>query len=158
MLENIAGLGLVVQSRLNQKLVNDFPDLRAEAADLLGRVGSTSSRYALVRAVRAETDGVALAAEIRALGAIASDGDGSSVSAILQAFARRAALPPDSRLASAVVGAVARIAVYEGTVAEPSAVTALIAISRGGYDPAVKAAALSVLQGEPKMDIINHEE
>ena len=125
MLENVAGLGLVVQSRLNQKLVNDFPDLRAEAAGLLGRVGSTSSRDALLRAVRAETDGVALAAEIRALGAIASDGDGASLRAILQAFTRRAALPPDSRLAAAVVDAVARIAVYEGTIAEPSAVTTL---------------------------------
>jgi outer membrane protein assembly factor BamB len=157
MLENVAGLGLVTQSRLNQKLVNDFPDLRAEAAGLLGRVGSTSSRDALVRAARAETDGVALAAEIRALGAIASDGDGASLSAILQAFARRAALAPDSRLAAAVVDSIARITVYEGA-AGPDAITTLVAISRGGYDPAVKAAALSVLHGDLKMDILNQEE
>ena len=76
MLENVVGTGLINRSRQNQKLVNDFPDLRAAAAGLLARVGSTASRAALLDAVNAETDGVALAAEIRALGAIASDGDG----------------------------------------------------------------------------------
>ena len=158
MLENVTGLGLITQSRLDQRLVNDFPDLRAEAAGLLGRVGSTSSRDTLVRAVGAETDGVALAAEIRALGAIASDGDGASLGAILQAFTRRASLPPDSRLASAVVDAVARIAAYEGTFPDPAAISALLSISRGSYDPVVRAAALSVLQGDLKMDILNEEE
>ena len=158
MLESVTGLGLISQSRLNQKLVNDFPDLRAEAAGLLGRVGSTSSRDTLVRAVGAETDGVALAAEIRALGAIASDGDGASLAAILQAFTRQASLPPDSRLASAVVDAVARIAVYEGTFADPAAISTLLSISRGSYDPAVRASAVSVLQGDVKMDILNQEE
>jgi len=158
MLENVAGLGLVSQARLNQKLVNDFPDLRAEAAGLLGRVGSTSSRTALLRALGAETDGVALAAEIRALGAIASDADDRSLRSILQAFTHRASWSPDSRLASAVVDSIARIAVYEGTIAEPLAITTLLSISRGSYDPAVRAAALSVLHGDLKMDILNQEE
>jgi hypothetical protein len=158
MLENVAGFGLVSQARLNQKLVNDFPDLRAEAAGLLGRVGSAGSRDALVRAVGAETDSVALAAEIRALGAIASDGDGGSLRAILKAFTLRASQPPDSRLASAVVESVSRIAAYEGAIAEPSAIQALLSISRGDYDPTVKAAALSVLQGHLKMDILFQEE
>ena len=158
MLENAAGLGLVSQVRLNQKLINDFPDFRAEAAGLLGRVGSTSSRTALLRSLGAETDGVALAAEIRALGAIASDADGASLRAILRAFTPRASPAPDSRLASAVVDAIARITVYEGGIAEPSAVTTLLSISEGGYDPSVRAAALSVLQGDMKTDILNQEE
>ncbi len=158
MLEGVAGLGLVSQARLNQRLVNDFPDLRAEADGLLGRVGSTGSRTALLRALGAETDGVALAAEIRALGAIASDGDGLSLRSVLQAFASRASLAPDSRLASAVVEAIARISVYEGTIAEPSAISVLLSISRGGFDPVVRTAALSILQGALKTDILNQEE
>ena len=118
MLEGVVGTGLTNRSLQNQKLVNDFPDLRAAAAGLLAHVGSTASRAALLDAVNAETDGVALAAEIGALGAIASDGDGSALRAIVRAFTRRAGLSPDNRLASAVVGAIGRIAVYEGTLGE----------------------------------------
>lgn len=158
MLENVVGTGLANRSLQNQKLVNDFPDLRAAAAGLLARVGSTASRAALLDAVNAETDGVALAAEIGALGAIASDGDGAALRAIVRAFTSRAGLPPDSRLASAVVDSIGRIAFYEGTLGEPSAVATLLAISRGSYDPAVRAAAQSVLQGDLKIDILNEEE
>jgi hypothetical protein len=158
MLENVVGTGLVTRVLQNQRLVNDFPDLRARAAALLGRVGSIASRSALLDAVGAETDGVALAAEIRALGAIASDGDGRSLREIVRAFARRAGLPPDSRLASAVVDSIGRIAIYAGTLGEPSAVAALLAISRGSYDPAVRSAAESVLRGQLKTDILNEEE
>ncbi len=158
MLENVVGTGLVTQVRQNQRLINDFPDLRARAAALLGRVGSIASRAALQGAVDAETDGVALAAEIRALGAIASDGDGRSTRAIVRAFTRRAALPPDNRLAAAVADSIGRVAVYEGTLGESSAIAALLAISRGSYDPSVRSAAESVLRGELKTDILNQEE
>jgi hypothetical protein len=37
-------------------------------------------------------------------------------------------------------------------------VATLLAISRGSYDPAVRAAAQSVLQGDLKIDILNEEE
>jgi len=158
MLENVVGTGLTNRSLQNQQLVNDFPDLRAAAAGLLARVGSTASRAALLDAVNAETDGVALAAEIGALGAIASDGDGAALRAIVRAFTSRAGLPPDNRLALAVVGSIGRIAVYGGTLGEPSAVAILLAISRGSYDPAVRAAAQSILQGGLKTVILNDEE
>ncbi len=158
MLERIVGLGLVIQVRQNQKLINDFPDLRAEAATFLARLGSTSSRTALLRAVSSESDGVALAAEIRALGAIASDGDGASLRAVVHAFTSRAGQSVDNRLASAMVDAVGRIAAYEGGIGEPSAISALFAVSTGGYDASVRAAAESILQGDLKAYILNREE
>jgi hypothetical protein len=158
MLEGVAGTGLANRSLQNQKLVNDFPDLRAAAAGLLGRVGSTASRAALLDAVNAETDGVALAAEIGALGAIASDGDGAPLRAIVRAFNRRAGQRPDNGVASAVVNAVGRIALYSGSFGEPGAVTILLTISRGGYDPAVKSAAQAILQGDLKTAILKVEE
>jgi hypothetical protein len=158
MLERIVGLGLVTQVRQNQRLVNDFPDLRASAAALLGEVGSTGSRDALLRAVDSERDGVALAAEVQALGAIASDGDGASLRAIVRAFTSRARQSVDNRLASAMVDALGRIAVYEGGISEPSAISALLAVSTGGYDSSVRSAAVSILQGDLKAYILNREE
>jgi hypothetical protein len=157
MLEGVLGTGLTNRSLQNQKLVNDFPDLRAAAAGLLAHVGTTASRAALLDAVNAEPDSVALAAEIDALGAIASDGDGNALRAIVRAFTRRAAAP-DNRLAAAVVGAIGRISVYEGNLGEPTAVATLLAISRGSYDPSVRAAAESILQGDLKTVILNPEE
>ncbi|MGA2642245.1 MAG: PQQ-binding-like beta-propeller repeat protein, partial [Spirochaetia bacterium] len=158
MLENIVGTGLATRVRQNQKLINDFPDLRARAAALLGRVGSIASRSALLDAVDAETDGAALAAEIRALGAIASDGDGGSLRTIVRAFTRRAGLPSDNRLEAAVADSIGHIAVYAGALGDPSAIATLLAISRGSYDPAVRSTAESVLRGELKTDILNEEE
>jgi hypothetical protein len=158
MLEGVVGQGLLTQVRQNQKLINDFPDLRASAAGLLARVGSTASRAALLDAVNAEPDGVALAAEIRALGAIASDGDGASARTVARAWTRRAAFSADPRLAAAVVDALGRITAYEGGLGEPSAVLALIAIARGSDGEAIRAAALSVLQGDAKVDILDQEE
>ncbi len=158
MLEDAVGAGLATRIRQNKRLVNDFPDLRARAAALLARVGSVASRDALLDAVDAESDGVALAAEIRALGAIASDGDGRSLRAIVRAFNRGAGLSPDNRLASAVADSIGRIGVYAGTLGEPSAIAALLAISRGGYDAGVRSAAESVLRGQVKTDILKEEE
>jgi len=158
MLEYIVGLGLVTQVRQNQKLVNDFPDLRAQAAGLLARVGSASSRFALLRAAASERDGVALAAEVQAVGAISSDGDGASLRAIVRAFTSRSSVAPDARLAAAVVDAVGRIAAYEGGISDRSAVDALISISTGPYDSSTQGAAMSILQGDLKAYILNREE
>jgi hypothetical protein len=158
MLEQVAGEGIIHQVRQNQRLVNDFPDLRADAASLLARVGTVGSRATLLTVVDAETDSVALAAEIRALGSIASDGDGASARAIARAFQRRSVQGADRRLASAVVEALGRISVYEGALGESSAALALLAIARGPYDAGTREAALAVLQGEPKVDILDVEE
>ncbi len=158
MLESITGSGIIVQVRENQRLINDFPDLRAAAAALLGRIGSVASRSTLLRVADAETDTVALAAEIRALGTIASDGDGASARAIAHAFTRTAAFGPDGRVAAAAVDALGRIAVYEGSLRETAAVLALSAITRGPYDETTRQRAVAVLQGEPKVDILDVEE
>jgi len=148
----------VTQVRQNQKLVNDFPDLRAQAAGLLAQVGSAASRFALLRVVASEQDPVALAAEVRALGAISSDGDGASLRAAVRAFTGRSSLGADDRLAGALVDAVGHIAAYEGGISERSAVTALITVSTGPYDPAVQSAAMAILQGDLKAYILKPEE
>ena len=157
-LEGVVGYGLLTQVRQNQKLVNDFPDLRAQAADLLARIGSTASRTALLRAVSAEPDPLALSAEVHALGALASDGDGASVRTIVRAFTHRPGGPPDNRLAAAVVGALGRIARYEGSLGDSDAISALIAVASGDYDLSVRAAAASILQGDLKAYILSQEE
>ncbi len=144
-LEQLAGTGLIDPIYRNQKVINDFPDLRAQAASLLGAVGSAGSRWALMRVAAAETDNYALSEEIRALGSLAFDGDGSSARTIVAAFVRAGTSPADNRLAAATVDALDRIASSTGAMTQAAAET-LFAISRGPYFEQIRAAAIAALQ------------
>ncbi len=145
LLEKLAGSGLLDPSYTYQKVMNNFPDVRAEAASLLGEIGSAGSRWTLIHVVEAETDPYALSQEITALGELSFDGDGASVRAITAAFTRAGTSPPDNRLAAATVDALGRIAAATGAVSQRAAET-LFAISNGPYLESIRGAALSALQ------------
>ncbi len=149
LLEQLAGTGVISPVYQNQRVINDFPDMRAEASTLLGMVGSAGSRWALVRVVGAETDNFALAAEVQALGALSADGDGASSRTISTAFSRAGTSPPDNRLAAATVDALDSIASSMGGMS-PSASETLLSIFHGAYFPEIRAAALAALQKERK--------
>ena len=146
-LEQLAGTGLIDPAYRNQKVINDFPDVRAAAASLLGAVGSAGSRWTLIRIANAETDSFALSAEIRALGSLAFDEDGSSARTIAAAFVRAQTTPADNRLAAETVDALGSIASATGLITQPAAET-LFAISRGPYLEQIRAAALAALEGK----------
>ncbi len=128
------------------KVINSFPDVRTEAARLLGLVGSTRSRQALIQVIASEYDSIALSAEIEALGSLASDSDGASSRAIAAALSRAGTSPPDDRVASAALNAFERIGAYEGETDEPAAIAALLAISRGDFPQQIRSRALTVLR------------
>ncbi|HUI68947.1 MAG TPA: PQQ-binding-like beta-propeller repeat protein [Spirochaetia bacterium] len=145
LLEALAGSGLITPIYQNQKTINDFPDLRAEASAVLGMTGSASSRWMLLRIVAAETDSAALSAEVRALGDLTVDGDDASARTIAAAFVRLGTSPPDNRLAAATVDALDRIATYRGAIS-PSSVETLISIYHGPYVAEVRSAALTAIE------------
>jgi hypothetical protein len=142
-LEHLVGEGVLDPVYQNMKLVNDFPEVRAEAAALLGITGSLGSRDVLIKVIGAEKESMALAAEIDALGMIGSDADGASARAVAEAVFRGET--PDNLVAAAAVFALDRLAAYEGVIKDPAAISALIRISRGGFSRKVRDGALSVL-------------
>jgi hypothetical protein len=146
LLEHFTGEGLLNPVYRNMRVINNFPDVRAEAALLLGRVGSTSSRHVLIHVMGNENDTFSLAAQIGALGSLASDSDGSSSRAIAAAFSREGMSPPDERMAAATLDALDRISAYEGGMGEPAAVAALSSIYRGHFSHQIRARALTVLR------------
>jgi len=149
LLERFSGEGLLNPVYRSLKVINSFPDVRAEAARLLGMVGSTRSRHALIQVIANEYDSVALSAEIEALGLLASDSDGASSRAIAAALSRIGMSPPDDRIADAVLDALERIGAYEGGVGEPAAVAAVLAISAGDFPQQIRSRALNVLRKDP---------
>jgi len=148
LLEKLAGTGLIDVDYRNQKVINDFPDLRAEAAAALGEIGSAASRWTLIHVVQAEQDPYALSAEITALGRLGFDGDGSSVRTITGAFVRAGASPPNYRVAAATVEALNGIAASSGSMSQ-QAMETLFAISRGPYPEQIRSAALETLGKRP---------
>ncbi|MGA2762260.1 MAG: PQQ-binding-like beta-propeller repeat protein [Spirochaetia bacterium] len=149
LLEQLAGAGVIFPVYRNQKVINDFPDLRADAAALLAQVGTVGSRWTLLRVVNAEPDSYALSVEIRALGKLSSDPDGASVRAITAAFARYGVSPPDNRLAAATVDALDRINAYMGSLGDASGPETLFSIFRGPFFDQIREAALEAAQRKP---------
>lgn len=146
LLEQFSGEGLLNPVYRNMRVINNFPDVRTEAARLLGLVGSTRSRQALIQVIGNEYDPIALSAEIEALGSLASDSDGSSSRAVAAALSRAGMSPPDDRIAAAALDALERIDAYEGGTGEPAAVAALFAIYRGDFPQQIRSRALTVLR------------
>lgn len=146
LLEQFSGEGLLNRVYRNMRVMNDFPDVRTEAARLLGLVGSTRSRQALIQVIGNEYDPIALSAEIGALGFLASDSDGSSSRAIAAALSRAGMSPPDDRIAAAALDAFERIGAYEGGTGEPAAVAALLAVFQGDFPQQIRSRALTVLR------------
>jgi outer membrane protein assembly factor BamB len=149
LLEQFSGEGLLNPVYRNMKVINSFPDVRTEAARLLGLVGSTRSRHALIQVIASEYDSIALSAEIGALGFLASDSDGASSRAIAAALSRAGMSPPDDRIADAVLDALERIGAYEGGAGEPAATAAILAISSGDFPQQIRSRALGVLRKDP---------
>ena len=149
-LERIAEAGIINPVYENNRLTNDFPDLRAQAATLLGTLGTLHSRGLLIRLVGRETDDEALAAEIDALGHLGSDSNGAAVRAIAAAFARTTRAAPNSRIAAAVVTAFRGISTYEGGLFDPAAVGPLVSIAFAGYPDWIRVLAGGLLSTATK--------
>jgi len=148
LLERIVGVGVLDPVIEGNSVVNDFPDVRAEAAGLLGRVGSLSARNALIRVLNEESDPVAASQEILALGRIGSDGDGRATRGIAFALTRLEAGSGrgEARMAMAAIHAVAAISHYEGEVPDSAGRVMLLSIYRGDYPSQVRDEALTLLR------------
>ena len=105
-------------------------DLRLRAIRLLGLLGSGEDRFYLIDCLKKETDEVALAETVDALGELRSDPDGR-VRQALGFLASRESL--SSQLAEAAVGALEKIRAYQGGPAGPEEGQLLQRIVSGRY-------------------------
>ena len=102
-LDQLAGEGISTQSRMNGRMMNNFPDIRAKACEILGRVGSEDAALTLNKVVKADNEPMVLSSAIRALGDIGYN-DGDKISDTIAFISNRfEALTPTSSLALEVV-------------------------------------------------------
>ena len=104
-LDLLSGEGISTQSRTKGRLANNYPDIRAKACDILGKIGTEEAAYVLTNVVKNDNEPWVLSRAIRALGEIGSNEDDKVTDTIAFISNRVEVLNPTSSLANEIVDA-----------------------------------------------------
>ena len=109
-LDRLAGEGISTKSQTNGRVMNNFPDIRAKACDLLGQVKTEESKKVLVDVALNDNEPMVISSAIRGLGEIGINDKDEVVNSIAWAQKRNAVLNPTSSLAFEVLVAYEKLA------------------------------------------------
>ena len=109
-LSRLAGEGVKTTARTNGRVMNNFPDVRAQACDLLAGVKTEESKNTLISIAVEDKEPMVVTAAIRALGDIGINNNDEVVNMIEFVHKRYSALNPTSSLALEVLNAYEKLA------------------------------------------------
>ncbi len=109
-LSGLAGEGITTQSRTNGRLMNNFPDIRAKACDLLGEIPTEESKNTLYTIAKDDVEPMVVTAAIRSLGNIGINDNDEVVSLIEFVHRKYSVLNPTSSLALEILIAYEKLA------------------------------------------------
>ena len=109
-LDGLAGEGVNKLSKTNGRLMNNYPDIRKKACDLLGEIPSEESKNTLVSIATDDKEPMVVSAAIRSLGKIGLNNNDEVVNMIEFVHRRYATLNPTSSLALEVLNAYEKLA------------------------------------------------
>ncbi len=109
-MQSLAGEGVTTKARTNGRLVNNFPDIRAKACDLLGKVPSKESKDTLITITTEDAEPMVVSAAVRSLGEIGMNDNDEVLAAIEFIQHKYAALNPTSSLAYDILSAYEKLA------------------------------------------------
>lgn len=149
-LESLASEGNARTMRSQNRIINDFPNIRSEASLLLGEIGTYQTVALLSNLLANERDPGAAAAMVKSLGLLRSDKKGKAIQAISQKvyedkYRNRV---PNSQLAVAAIEAIGSIYSYHGAIPHPSGFDMLFSIYTGEYPKVIKQRALDVMRNK----------
>ena len=128
-----------------RRLINNFPEIRRRAAELLGKIGGEPAKDALLTMVLRDNEPMVKAEAAYALGTIGLNPNNEVVRALSYALDAQDFTRPDDNFAFAVLLAFEKIAEKNGGINEPEVFKILVQIAQGGYVRKVRAKALQVL-------------
>lgn len=137
--------GVLNPKRRDGRIINDFPELRRRAAELVGRHGDLRSRQPLFELLRYEWSAGGVRETVDALGRLGGVGGGEGVSFLLQRF-RAAGSSVGDALAAAAIDYVGREFRFHG-ILRPDAVELLQTIYLGGFSRKIRLQAVETLRG-----------
>jgi len=106
----LSGEGVTTQSRTNGRLVNNYPDVRAKACDLLGEINTPEAKAQLEKIALSDNEPMVTTAAIRSLGNISAAEADSAVSTIAWIERKFSILNPTSSMAFEVLNAYEKLA------------------------------------------------
>lgn len=109
-LDLLAGEGVFSQARTNGRLANNYPDIRAKACDLLGKMKTEEAKDTLLKVTLADNEPMVAISAIRALGDIGINENNEVVEAIAWAQKKYAVLNPTSSMALEILVAYEKLA------------------------------------------------
>jgi HEAT repeat protein len=145
-LEYLALEGSARTTREAGRLVNNFPEVRRRAANLLGRVGSVQAKDALVRILLIDEEPVVKAEAAYALGVIGMNDNNEVVQALAYTYNKEDSSKPDNNFGYALCLAIEKLGKRPGGIKDPAAYQMLVKIAGGTYLRTVKTKALQVLE------------
>ncbi|MDR3130629.1 MAG: HEAT repeat domain-containing protein [Treponema sp.] len=146
-LEYLALEGILNTIRENNRITNNYPEVRRRAVQYLGNVGTPEAKSLLIRLIRTDKEPMILQEAVKALGKIGSNDNNETVNAITGIIDRKYHLnQPDNLLAFSALDAYDKIAKTNGGLNDPLAVQTIISIVEGNYSPTVRNRAKQVLK------------
>ncbi len=146
MLEYLALEGSARTTREAGRLVNNFPEVRRRAANMLGRIGTEQAKEALVRVIVIDEEPMVKAEAAYGLGLIGKNPNNQVVQALIFAYNQEDPTKPDNNFGYALCLAVEKLAQKTpGGLKDPAAYQLLVRIAQGQYLRTVKTKALQVL-------------
>lgn len=144
-LADLAGEGITSESRTNGRLMNNFPDIRAKACDIMANVKTEESKNALKAIAISDNEPMVITAAIRSLGEVGINENDEVVTAIAWAHKRTAILNPTSSLAFEVLEAYEKL---KDTVKDNKVMVQSVAeiATNNRYVPVVREKARKLLQ------------
>jgi len=144
-LEYLSREGRRIQSRESGRLVNNFPDVRRQAAKYLGVLGTEEAKDALLEICQFENEPMVLQEAIKSLGDIGLNDNNETVANIAWVMRRFDVLNPDNIMAMATIDAFEKIARNNGGISSPEAIQTLVLISEGQYIAPVRERARQLI-------------
>ncbi len=133
-------------TREGGRLVNNFPEVRRRAANILGRVGTTEAKNALVRVLLIDQEPAVKAEAAYGLGVIGKNDNNDVVQALAFTYNKEDPTKPDNNFGYALCLAIEKLAKKTpGGIKDPAAYQMLVRIAQGNYLRTVKAKAMQVL-------------
>jgi HEAT repeat protein len=150
-LEYLAMEGSARRTREAGRLVNNFPEVRRRAANMLGRVGTEAAKDALIRVLLIDEEPVVKSEAAYALGVVGMNKENEVVKAISFVLDKEDPSQPDNNFGYAIALAIEKLAAKGQGATDPVAYKALVKIAQGNYLRTVRTKALQVLDQLKKL-------
>ena len=151
LLEELGAEGTTKQVVENRRVINDFPDVRRESAELLGQVGGNQSREILLNMAIKDKEPMVVAEAVYSLGLIGGGDQSARVeSVITNLIKNQDVVKPDSNFAFAAVSALEMLGKKNNGKVSQDVFAALIRVQNGNYIRPVREKAKQVLDGFTK--------